>query len=209
MTESEWQTCANPLPMLEFIRGKVSDRKLRLFAVACCRHVRLRMTDKRSYQAVDVAERYADGLADFADLAFSQKIAWSAWTTSAEAAARDVVHTDGIEAALNAARHVSWAVQGIPRAHELRAQANLLRDIFNSPFRALLFLKTSIAAWNDKTVPRLAQTIYEERAFEHLPILADALEEAGCTNLDILMHCRNPGEHVRGCWVVDLLLGKE
>src|SRR5581483_3643837 len=62
--------------------------------------------------------------------------------------------------------------------------------------------------WNDSLVRRLAQAIYDERAFDRLPILADALEEAGCTNADILNHCRQPGEHVRGCWVVDLLLGK-
>jgi hypothetical protein len=55
----------------------------------------------------------------------------------------------------------------------------------------------------------LAQVIYDERRFADLPILADALEEAGCTNTDILDHCRLPGEHVRGCWVVDLILRKE
>jgi hypothetical protein len=65
------------------------------------------------------------------------------------------------------------------------------------------------AAWNDGTIPKLAQAIYEERAFDRLPILADALEEAGCDNADILAHCRQPGPHVRGCWVVDLLVGKE
>jgi hypothetical protein len=63
-------------------------------------------------------------------------------------------------------------------------------------------------AWNENTVPRLAQTIYDERAFDRLPILADALEEAGCTDTAILDHCRQPGEHYRGCWAVDLLLGK-
>jgi hypothetical protein len=62
--------------------------------------------------------------------------------------------------------------------------------------------------WNDGTVIKIAQAIYNERAFERLPILADALEDAGCDNADILRHCREPGEHMRGCWVVDLLLGK-
>jgi len=64
-------------------------------------------------------------------------------------------------------------------------------------------------AWLTSTVTSLAQSIYQERAFDRLPILADALEDSGCTNPDILNHCRQPGEHVRGCWVVDLLLGKE
>lgn len=64
-------------------------------------------------------------------------------------------------------------------------------------------------ASNNGTVVKLAQAIYDERAFDRLPILADALEDAGCTNQDILAHCRGGGEHSRGCWVVDLLLGKE
>ena len=64
-------------------------------------------------------------------------------------------------------------------------------------------------AWNNETVLKLAQTINADRAFDRLPILADALEEAGCTDADMLQHCRGPGPHVRGCWVVDLLLGKE
>ncbi len=62
--------------------------------------------------------------------------------------------------------------------------------------------------WNDATIPKVAQAIYDDRAFDRLPILADALEDAGCDNADLLTHCRSGGEHVRGCWVVDLLLGK-
>ena len=83
--------------------------------------------------------------------------------------------------------------------------AGLLRDIFGNPFRSVTLDPT----WRTSTVVALANSIYEERAFEHMPILADALEDAGCTSADILNHCREPGEHVRGRWVVDLLLGKE
>jgi hypothetical protein len=82
----------------------------------------------------------------------------------------------------------------------------LIRDIFGSPFRPSLTLPPAILAWNDGTIPKLAQAIYDNRRFTDLPILADALEEAGCTNSDILNHCRQPGEHVRGCWVLDLVL---
>ena len=64
-------------------------------------------------------------------------------------------------------------------------------------------------AWEQFLIPNWARTIYEERHFEEMPMLADALEDAGCTNDDILSHCRGPGPHVRGCWVIDLLLGKE
>ena len=59
--------------------------------------------------------------------------------------------------------------------------------------------------WNGRTVPRLARALYEERAFDRLPILADALEDAGCHHADLLAHCRGPGPHVRGCWVLDLV----
>jgi hypothetical protein len=63
-------------------------------------------------------------------------------------------------------------------------------------------------AWHDGTVVKLAQAIYDDGAFDHLPILSDALEEAGCDNADILAHCRQLGDHVLGCWVVDAILGK-
>ena len=91
---------------------------------------------------------------------------------------------------------------------EWAAQAALLRDIFGLlPFRPVT-IAPAWAIWNDATVVKLAQGIYDDRAVGRLPILADALEEAGCDNADILTHCRQPGPHVRGCWVVDLLLGK-
>jgi hypothetical protein len=63
--------------------------------------------------------------------------------------------------------------------------------------------------WRDSTITKLAQTIYDDRRFDILPILADALQEAGCTSEEIIQHCHSPGPHVRGCWVVDLLLGKK
>src|SRR5262249_16188201 len=84
----------------------------------------------------------------------------------------------------------------------------LLRDIVGNPFRPVT-VDPAWLAWHGGTVVKLAHAIYDERAFERLPVLADALEEAGCTNADILNHCRQPGEHVRGCWVVDAILGKK
>jgi len=95
------------------------------------------------------------------------------------------------------------------RAAEERVQTDLLRCIFGPlPFHPA-YLDPSWLAWNDGTVPRVAQAIYDDTAFERLPVLADALEDAGCTDAEILGHCRGPGPHVQGCWVVDLLLGKE
>jgi hypothetical protein len=84
----------------------------------------------------------------------------------------------------------------------------LVRCIFTNPFRPAPALDPAWLAWNGGTVVKMAAAIYDERRFSDLPILADALEDAGCTDADILAHCRGPGEHVRGCWVVDLLTGR-
>ena len=104
--------------------------------------------------------------------------------------------------------HARCAVGGISGnpvwdEHEA-AQAAVLRDIFGNPFRPV----TADRSWLTSTVVSLAQGIYAERAFDRLPILADALQDAGCEHPDVLGHCRGSGPHVRGCWVVDLLLGK-
>lgn len=97
---------------------------------------------------------------------------------------------------------------GRPAAkRERKLQCAVLRDIFGNPFCTTVVDPGSLA-WNDGTVGALAQAIYEEGAFDRMPILADALEDAGSDNADILDHCRQPGEHVLGCWVVDLVLGK-
>jgi hypothetical protein len=82
--------------------------------------------------------------------------------------------------------------------------AHHIRDIFGNPFRPVTFLPE----WRTDTAVSLARTMYESRDFSAMPILADALQDAGCDNADVLDHCRGPGPHVRGCWVVDLLLGK-
>jgi hypothetical protein len=87
---------------------------------------------------------------------------------------------------------------------ESAAHLQLLREIVGNPFRPVAF----DPAWRSPTVAALAGAIYDERAFDRLPILADALEEAGCDHPDVLAHCRGDGPHVRGCWVVDLVLGK-
>lgn len=89
-----------------------------------------------------------------------------------------------------------------------RLLADLVRDCFSHLLRSVL-VDTSWFAWNGGTIRHLAEAIYNERAFDRLPILADALEDAGCTDADILDHLRGSGPHVRGCWVLDLLLGKE
>jgi hypothetical protein len=89
--------------------------------------------------------------------------------------------------------------------HRRAFYSALVRDIFGNPFRPVTFS----AEWRTDTAVTLARTMYEARDFSAMPILADALQDAGCDNVDLLAHCRGPGPHVRGCWVVDLVLGKE
>jgi hypothetical protein len=220
MTESEWQACTDPLPMLEFVKGRVSDRKLRLFAVACCRQGWRRLTDPYLRLAVETAEQYADNEAGQEELSKTRAAAWSVGQTRQEhamAAARAAVGESAWSAAREAQQEMTlqicsnvrgWAeALGEKKAFQ-RGLSALLRCILGDPFHPVT-ADPHWLAWNDATVAKLARVIYDERAFDHLPILADALEEAGCTNADLLNHCRQAGEHVRGCWVVDLLLGKE
>ncbi len=110
--------------------------------------------------------------------------------------------------AITIARAIRDALDQPFRDAARQDQVNLLHDLFGNPFRQVT-VDTGWLTWNDATIPALAVAIYEERAFDRLPILADALEDAGCAGADILRHLRGPGPHVRGCWAVDLLLGKE
>ena len=98
----------------------------------------------------------------------------------------------------------AWTVE-FGGENESAFQREMLRDIFGNPFRPVAF----DSRWQTETVVSLAGGIYADRAFDRMPILADALEDAGCDNADVLTHCRGSGPHVRGCWVVDLVLGKE
>ncbi|WP_246173516.1 hypothetical protein [Limnoglobus roseus] len=83
-------------------------------------------------------------------------------------------------------------------------QVHIYRDIFGNPFRPVTFFPS----WLTPTSVAIATGIYDDRAFDRLPILADALQDAGCEDADILGHCRGDGPHVRGCWVIDGVLGK-
>jgi hypothetical protein len=216
VTEAEWLACEDPTPMLEFLRVRASDRKLRLFAVACCRRKWKFFTDERCAQAVEIAEVFADddnavGNLDWA--AQGTRLALHEW--------RPKQGSQGILVRVSSASHalaqshlhvvlVASELLGIPvnsaraRTAEAQAQATVLRDIFGNPFRSAAL----DPAWRTETVLALARGVYEERAFDRMPILADALQDAGCDNEDVLNHCRGPGPHARGCWVVDLVLGK-
>jgi hypothetical protein len=97
--------------------------------------------------------------------------------------------------------------QGTWASDEGRQQRLLLADIFGNPFRAVCIERVWLR-WNDCTVPKIAQGIYDDRRFRDLPILADALLDAGCDDEALMLHLRSPGPHVRGCWALDLVLGK-
>jgi hypothetical protein len=112
--------------------------------------------------------------------------------------------------AVNMVYHAARGTRPYLAAHSTdirRIEAAVLRDLFGNPIRSTR-IDPAWLTWNGGTIPKLAQAVYDDRAFDRLPVLADALEEAGCTNTEILAHCRGPGPHVRGCWAVDLLLGK-
>jgi hypothetical protein len=234
MTEAEWIACTDPQTMLEFLRGKASDRKLRLFACASCRRIWHLLGDEGSRRVVVVAERRADGETSSEEILAGMKQAnvghIQAIAALMSSGSRDQTDLRAKMAALYAlqpdtASAVRIAIKctaeamSSPRGgvHDLseclapalmaerQAQADLFRCIFGNPFRAL----NAEPAWFTPTVATLANAIYQDRAFDHLPVLADALEEAGCVNSDILTHCRSEEPHVRGCWAVDLLLGKE
>jgi hypothetical protein len=266
MTEDDWLAATDPQPMLEFLKGKVSDRKLRLFACACCRWIWHLLTDERSRTAVEIAEQFADQQASEQDFALARTAAVRAfhkagqtshalWLATdrtyrvgnrvhrADDAFQPTAATKAAHAATNAASAVRRAADVLvhpavsrtafavavaasqsdfedasdaPRAIRdatlapaRREQILRVLDIFGNPFQPV----TLNLSWLTSNLRALAQTVYDDRQLpsglfdnHRLDVLADALEEAGCDNAEVLSHLRSGGEHVRGCWVIDSLL---
>ncbi len=213
MTEQDWLVASNAIPMVAFLRDRTSGRKLRLIACACCRQIWDRLTDLRSRRAVEVAERFADGAAPPTEL----RVAY----TEADQAAVEAAGVSGMRwanalaAAQTGASDVTNLMTGDhgiiaftsrrAKAGRRAAQCAVVRDIVGPlPFRPV----SLDPAWLTSDVLALARGIYDDKAFDRMPILADALQDAGCDNDDVLTHCRGDGPHARGCWAVDLLLGK-
>jgi hypothetical protein len=224
VTRTDWLSDARTQPpevALDILRptrpGLVSARKLRLFACACCRRA-WALLPKAARKAVEAAERYADGAATLKELRTAERRA--ADRAAANAVARPAV-AYAARAASNAARFPVSAschdvcycarraleVAGRKLEAETRAQGRLLADVFGDPFRRSEIDRAWLA-WNDGCVRRIAHGIYAGRAFGDMPLLHDALLDAGCDDEDLLEHCRGEGPHVRGCWALDLLLGK-
>jgi hypothetical protein len=233
VTEAEWLACTNPRKMLEKVKWDgclASERRLRLFVCAASRYIWPLLVDSRSRDAVEVSERHADGLATREELFAAKESAKAAcglleaelevggWNNQeasdrCEAAAIamlsaiDFDGSDPVNDLVGRLREGALRIDFSRRSSGVDL-ASILLELFGNPFRPVALDPTWLD-WSGGTVPKLAQAIYDERRFGDMPILADALEEAGCDNADVLAHCRSSGEHVRGCWVLDLLLGKE
>jgi len=235
MTEAEWLGSL-PEPMLEFVRAKASSRKLRLVALACCRSVWHLLTHPGSRRAIELLEIRLDQASisdeEWRAINHAAREGFKANQTPAcmgansprtpTCAAAYAVVRSCDEQPIYAAGGACYQSVNAQARYQLqrvgaqaffparpepdfRSRSDLIHCIFGNPFRPV----TINPAWLTTTVTNLAQAIYVDRAFDRLPILADALEDAGCSQQDILSHLRGGGEHCRGCWVVDLLLGRE
>ena len=227
MTEQEWLFSTKTGPMVDYLGLQSSgrSRKLRLFAVACCRRVWHLLPNEPSRQAVLVAERYADKLTRTAELK-------AAYADAGGDALRSSYNPAGPVVRVNAPTGAYWTAQnahtlagqhedsGKPlgrydRARsdlEEKAQTDLMREIFGNPFCLVAF----DTVWRTSAILSIARAAYEDHELpsgeldcERLAVLSDALEEAGCDDPTILDHLRGPGPHFRGCWALDLILGKQ
>jgi hypothetical protein len=233
MMESDWRNAKDPTPMLSFLRdsGRASERKLKLFACGCGRRYcyywddipEKPLIDRHCREFIDAAERATDDVSASAEVE-------AAWRAIVPQLGEGVPWPLGLQWGLHAVMRGNWGYwtrlyeetartareeASMDKAELLKGyaergfQADLLRDLFGPlPFREAR-LDLAWLAWNDGTVKRLAEGIYDERRFQDMGVLGDALEEAGCMDEEVLAHLRSPGFHTRGCWVTDLLLGKE
>lgn len=235
MTQSEWLTNCDPQSMIAFCEQGTSYRKLQLFACACCRRIWHLIASEKARRVVEIAERIADGEADndealrasgllsFEQITqqYSRERGGNVANFASEAAGRTISNVRVANERAIAARCeqalIDSGLSGTPADTELTdaqeaivaatidseelAQARLLRDVTN-PFYSAAF----DSRWRTSDVIGLARAIYDERAFERMPILADALMDSGCEDEQIIAHCRGEGEHIRGCWVVDHIL---
>jgi hypothetical protein len=194
MTEEEWLVSDYVQGMLFHLTPWLTDRKLRLLRCAPLRGLWERLGRDVERRAIEISERYADGLATGSELdeAVAQIFAWE-----------DYIHAQDFEAVALAA-HVAEAVRRSYRGPFSKGVApDLIREVFGSPLHRV----AADPAWQTTNIITLARSIYDDRSFDALPLLADLLEEAGAP-AELSAHCRSPGPHVRGCRALDLILGK-
>jgi hypothetical protein len=222
MDEITWLNSADPLAMLDLLGNQASERKLRLFACACCRRVWDLLTEQQSRDAVEAAELYAEGALDEAALTSAWLLASQMDRPAAKknrppsrtvaSAAACAALPDAFQAARECSLTVNWVTLG-NQPHKDEWQGSALRDIFGNPFQPFA-VPADWHGWNNGTIPALARAAYEHcflskgaQASDWLAVLADALEEVGCTDAAVLGHLRRPAAHFRGCHVLDALLG--
>jgi hypothetical protein len=229
MIEAEWLSCADPKAMLEFLQGKASDRKLRLFAVACCRAVWPWMSNERFRRGVELMEAHAETafpedqleslqqeVAEAHNAISNREPGWNEPDYLAASMAVDAVwYAPDLAADRILAKYIHAVKLMLGERYEAAFVGRVLLELFGNPFRPSPPLPHSVLAWNDWAVRRIAEDIYDTSRLPdgtpdnaRLLILADALEDAGCTDSTILDHLRGPGPHVRGCFVLDHLLAK-
>jgi hypothetical protein len=215
MTEAEWLACSDPSDLVGYMGARVSARKVRLSMCGCLRSSRVwpLLTAPASRRAVEVGEAYVEGSATLRQFSLSRKQA-------SAAAGREWRKQRPNLPAVYLANYVCLQDRNLltflhlPTGYlkQLRPPTGVIRDVIGNPFRR----PTSPSAWLATSVITIARAASLERDLPsgeldlaHLAVLADALEEAGCTDGSILDHLRGPGPHVRGCWVIDLLLDKQ
>jgi hypothetical protein len=224
VTEEDWLAGTNRYELLRYCR--FDHRKLRLFAVACCRSIHDVLADPRSRTAVVVAERFADGQVSDRELRKAAADAESAHKKAFDRLGK--VDSCPVWAAAYAAHH--WAYKAATNADWMSATAirneeerqvhavlrtALIHDVFGNPFRPLPPIAPTLLAWNGGLVVKLAQAAYDDRILpsghlnpDHLAVLGDALDEAGA-DAALVAHLRGPAPHVRGCVVVDMLTNRD
>lgn len=185
---------------------RFSDRKKRLCICACCRLSERLLSEPAVRDAIGTAEKFADGRIDTPEFVRFRKRLEEQAVPTLETHCRLAVERLLAGPEELQQLDVFGMLRGERNRNRLdRASNHIFRDIVGSPFRPVTF----DPRWRTSDTIGLAQAIYDDRAFERMPILADALMDAGCEDEQIISHCRSKGPHVRGCWVVDLALGKE
>jgi hypothetical protein len=230
MTEAEWLTATEPEPLWNHLGRSADGRKLLLFACACARRIWHMLPTDAHREALVLLEGCVERTALRRDMRAASKRAakapvspdhfreymtpdnptWMEAVDCARFAVEEVIRcfNDPYEAVVWGSfySHDVFSFLGGDHAGEFAAQTDLFRDIFGNPFRPPANFDKN---WRTADVTLLARGIYEERAFDRMPILADALQDAGCDTDDLLAHLRDPNaQHVRGCWALDLVLGK-
>ena len=211
--ESGWLTGLSPARLLYHVEQlrQLTGRKKRLFACGCYRLIWDRFSLPSIREAVEMTEGRADRKVRQAALMKYRYPAGDPPAGSVDERLRYSVHsliTPGLTPV-----HVAWMVRSAvePERYEQASkwadcppQADLVRDLFGNPFRPVAF----DPEWRTAAAVGVARSMYEARDFAPMPVLADALDDAGCDHPEVLAHCRDPqGVHVRGCWVVDGVLG--